>query len=78
MATHSSILAWKNPMDRGTWLATVYGDAKSQTRLLTKHACMLALAIVGPSRQRKRRDSRPREAQVEAGRCGRAGGSARG
>ena len=19
MATHSSILAWKNPMDRGTW-----------------------------------------------------------
>ena len=21
MATHSSILAWKNPMDGGTWLA---------------------------------------------------------
>ena len=23
MATHSSILAWKNPMDKGTWWATV-------------------------------------------------------
>ena len=33
MATHSSILAWKNPMDRGAWWATVYGVAKSQTRL---------------------------------------------
>ena len=28
MATHSSILAWKNPMDRGTWLATLYGVTK--------------------------------------------------
>ena len=33
MATHSSILAWKNPMDRGAWWATVHGVAKSQTRL---------------------------------------------
>ena len=33
MATHSSILAWKIPMDRGTWWATVYGVSKSQTRL---------------------------------------------
>ena len=24
MATHSSILAWRNPMDRGTWWATVH------------------------------------------------------
>ena len=31
MATHSSILARKNPMDRGVWLATVHGVAKSQT-----------------------------------------------
>ena len=29
MATHSSILAWRIPMDRGAWRATVYGDAKS-------------------------------------------------
>ena len=31
MATHSSILAWKIPMDRGAWLATVHGVEKSQT-----------------------------------------------
>ena len=24
MATHSSILAWRIPMDRGTWQATVH------------------------------------------------------
>ena len=33
MATHPSILAWRIPMDRGTWWATVHGVAKSQTRL---------------------------------------------
>ena len=33
MATHSSILAWKNPMDRGAWWATVHGVTKSRTRL---------------------------------------------
>ena len=31
MATHSSILAWRIPMDRGTWPATVHGVAKSWT-----------------------------------------------
>ena len=31
-ATRSSILAWKIPW-RGAWWATVYGAAKSQTRL---------------------------------------------
>ena len=25
MATHSSILAWKNPIDGGAWRATVHG-----------------------------------------------------
>ena len=29
MATNSSILAWKNPMDKGAWQATVYGVAES-------------------------------------------------
>ena len=29
MATHSSILAWRNLMDRGAWWATVHGIAKS-------------------------------------------------
>ena len=29
MATHSCILAWRIPMDRGAWRATVQGVAKS-------------------------------------------------
>jgi len=33
MATHSSILAWKNLMDRGAWWAAIHGVAKSQARL---------------------------------------------
>ena len=33
VAIHSSILAWRIPMDRGAWLATVHGVAQSQTRL---------------------------------------------
>ena len=28
MATHPSILAWKNPTDRGTWWTTVHGVSK--------------------------------------------------
>ena len=28
MATHSSILAWRIPMDRGAWRATVHGITK--------------------------------------------------
>ena len=31
MATHSSILAWRIPMDRGAWWATVHRVTKSQT-----------------------------------------------
>ena len=33
MATHSSILAWRIPMDRGAFWVTVHRVAKSQTRL---------------------------------------------
>ena len=29
----SSILAWRIPMDRGAWWATVHGVTKSQTQL---------------------------------------------
>ena len=31
MATHSSVLAWRIPMDRGAWQATVQEVAKSWT-----------------------------------------------
>ena len=31
MATHSGILAWRTPMDRGAWQATVHGVTKSWT-----------------------------------------------
>ena len=33
MVTHSSILAWRIPMDRGAWQATFHGVSKSQTQL---------------------------------------------
>ena len=31
MATHSSILAWRSPVDRGAWRATAHGATKSWT-----------------------------------------------
>ena len=30
-ATHSYILAWRLPMDRGAWRATIHGVEKSRT-----------------------------------------------
>ena len=33
MATHSSILAWRIPMDREAWMVTGHVVAKSWTRL---------------------------------------------
>ena len=33
LATHSSILAWRIPMDRGAWQATVHEVTKSWTEL---------------------------------------------
>ena len=37
MATHSSILAWRIPRDRGGWWIIVHGVTKSQTRLNNFH-----------------------------------------
>ena len=37
MATHSSILPWRNPLDREAWGATVQGVTKSQTQLSTQY-----------------------------------------
>ena len=61
LATHSSALAWKNPMHGGAWPA-VHGVAKSRTRLsdftftshfhalekeMATHSCVLAWRIPG-------------------------------
>ena len=35
-ATHSNLLAWRIPMDRGAWRATVHGVTKSQTQMSNK------------------------------------------
>ena len=44
MTTHSSILAWRIPVDKGGWRATVHGVAKSWTRLSTaQHRKILSL-----------------------------------
>ena len=32
MATHSSVLAWRIPMDRGTWWAIGLGVTKQQSK----------------------------------------------
>ena len=39
MATPSSIVAWRVPMDRGAWRAMVHGVEKSWTRLCTVDTC---------------------------------------
>ena len=37
-ATHSNTFAWKIPMDRGAWRATVHGVIKRWTRLSNEAA----------------------------------------
>ena len=37
METHSSILAWGNPMDRAPWQATVHSVAEADTTESTEH-----------------------------------------
>ena len=39
MATHTNILAWRIPMNRGAWQAAVYGVTKSWTQLSDQHMC---------------------------------------
>ena len=48
MATHSSILAWRIPMDRGAWWAIVHSVTKSWTRLkrLTTHILMAEINTI--------------------------------
>ena len=37
MAPHSSILAWRIPMDRGAWRATTYGVATHDSAHMHTH-----------------------------------------
>ena len=48
MATHFSMLPWRIPMHRGTWLATVHRVAKSWTTLsdLAQHSGNSQVALV--------------------------------
>ena len=39
MATHSSILAWEIPLDRGAWWATVHRVAKESDRTTAQNTC---------------------------------------
>ena len=48
MATHSSILAWKNPVDRGAWRTTVHGVTKSPT-WLSIYVSLTIYVCFGPS-----------------------------
>ena len=52
MATHSNILGWRIPVDRGAWWATVHGVAESRTRLSYLKAqhcpCVGALVVLCP------------------------------
>ena len=40
MATHSSILAWRIPMDRGAWKDSQQGRKESDTSEATEHPHM--------------------------------------
>ena len=46
MTTHSSILAWRIPMDRGAWWDTVHGVEKSQHGWATKPQPMSYMKVV--------------------------------
>ena len=45
MATHSSLLAWRIPMDRGAWQATIHGVTKGRHDRLTKHSTCLNMHL---------------------------------
>ena len=48
MATHSSILAWRIPMDRGVWWATVHGVANGHNSA-TKHSTYSTCLLLQPN-----------------------------
>ena len=52
MVTHSSILAWRIPMDKGAWRATVHGVTNEQ--LSTQHVfvCVYISIYVDKEKQK--------------------------
>ena len=55
MATHSSILSWENPMDRGAWRATVHRVVESNMteRTHTYTWLIYSAVLVSDLQQRK-------------------------
>ena len=51
MATHSSLLAWRIPIDRGAWQATVHSITESRTQLkwLSTHTRGLIVWVLIPA-----------------------------
>ena len=58
MATHSSILAWRIPRERGVWQATVHGVTKNRTRLnqLSMHALRIVRGQEPYSQKREKEE----------------------
>ena len=54
--THTSSLAWRIPMYRGIWQATVHGVAKSQTRLSDAVSQVVLVVKNRPAMQETLRD----------------------
>ena len=46
MAIHSSVFAWRNPMDRGAWWATVRGVAELDGTEVVEHMHMCINNVV--------------------------------
>ena len=45
LATHASILAWRTPLDRGGWQATVHGVTKSQICYTEHRFCFMLFCL---------------------------------
>ena len=59
MAIRFSILAWRIPMDRGAWQATVHGVTKSQTGLRdeAQHTLKRVLLLAAMLKKRRLRNA---------------------
>jgi len=66
MAIHSSILAWKNFIDRGAWQHAVHRITKSRTRLnpLSKHETLHIILKQNISKRRRNIKKSKREAPL--------------